>query len=135
VGVEKKTIEFSFNQLPADTDGYLLLRADLVLEEDDLPIDGNGYNVNSPIGNSTVVAKITDGTKSSHTLTNQQSDRLWKFALVPYKEGSNDATTNYKLDGVPIIEGVTIPTLGEWGMIAFGGLMLLFGINRIRKII
>ena len=53
--------------------------------------------------------------------------------LIPYNIGDDEATTHYLTEDAPRVTGFTIPTLGEWGMIAFTCLMGLVGVWYIRK--
>jgi hypothetical protein len=116
-------------------EGYLILRKTTSFNSDDYPQDGNVYAVDDPIGNAIVVANITDVSSTQTIVSELPKEKSWQFALVPYNTSNNDASLNYLNTNAPTVSGYTIPTLGEWGMIAFGGLMLFFGINRIRKIV
>ncbi|MDC1067693.1 IPTL-CTERM sorting domain-containing protein [Candidatus Kapabacteria bacterium] len=136
VGKDVNQIELSFDAFSGLTNvsGYLILRSVSSFGENDLPSDGNAYEVNDNIGNSTVVAKIIVNSTTNYTFTGLSRDQSWQYALVPFNLGANVATTNYKTDNVPTITGFTIPTLGEWGMIAFAGLMLIGGVWYSRRI-
>ncbi|MDC1067694.1 IPTL-CTERM sorting domain-containing protein [Candidatus Kapabacteria bacterium] len=136
VGEDVNQIELSFDAFSGLTNvsGYLILRSVSSFGENDLPSDGNPYNVNDNIGNSIVVAKIIVNSTTNHTFTGLSKDQSWQYALVPFNLGANVATVNYKTDNVPTITGFTIPTLGEWGMIAFVGLMLIGGVWYSRRI-
>jgi hypothetical protein len=137
VGEENTQIELSFDAFStiSDANGYIIIRSATAFGDNDLPSDGSSYEVDDTFGNATVVAKITDNTATSHTFTGLAKERSWQFAIVPYNEGANPATINYKTDDAPTVQGYTIPILGEWGMIVFGSLMLIGGVWYIRRVV
>jgi hypothetical protein len=136
-GEENTTLELRFNAFSGITNatGYLIIRSNTSFGENDYPSNSSTYNVDDTFGNSTVVANITDNSLTSHTFFNQQTERSWQFALIPYSLGDDEATANYLTSNAPTIQGYTIPTLSEWGMIAFGTLMLIGGVWFIRRLV
>jgi hypothetical protein len=137
VGEENTSIEVSFDAFSGITnaDGYLIIRSNTPFGENDYPTNSNTYNVNDTFGNSTVVANIYDNSATSYTFNGLAKESSWKFALIPYSLGDDEATANYLTSNAPSINGYTIPTLGEWGIIAFGSLMLLVGVWYIRRLV
>jgi len=118
----------------AVSDNYLVLETSTStdIESSDLPVDGTGYSVTNSIGNLTVVGVTTSNTYKKSGLDKNQS---FKFVVIPYNTGSVDATNNYNIESYKSITGETIPTLGEWGMIVFGGLMLIGGVWLVRRVV
>jgi hypothetical protein len=136
-GEENTSLELKFDAFSGITNatGYLIIRSNSAFGENDYPNNSGTYNVNDTFGNSTVVANITDGSTTSYTFNNLSMEKSWQFALIPYNIVANEATAHYKTDNAPTVQGYTIPTLGEWGMIAFGSLMLLGGLWYIRRVV
>ncbi len=131
VGESNNSISFSFQSLNAiSADGYILLRSSGNIEN---PVDGTTYSVDDNIGSTVVVGKITDANTTEFVLNNQQFQKSYTFKLVPFNEGDDPATTNYFITDAPTINAYTIPTLGEWGMMAFVGLMAFAGVFYVRK--
>ncbi len=131
VGEANTSISFSFQSLNTITaDGYVLLRSTANIEN---PVDGSGYSVDDNLGSTVVVGKITDANTTEFVLNNQQFQKSYTFKLVPFNVGDDPATTNYFITDAPTINAYTIPTLGEWGMMAFVGLMAIGGVFFVRK--
>jgi hypothetical protein len=138
IGEEDTQIELAYESLSENgLDGYIILRSLSVPNA--FPSNSNTYNIGATFGNAEIVDIIEaseNPNQTSSTLTGYPKERSYIFTLIPYNSnGTNEETTNYNITDAPTVSGYTIPTLGEWGMIAFGGLMLFFGINRIRKIV
>lgn len=59
----------------------------------------------------------------------------YTFKLIPFNWDGSDITSAYYYTGgtIPTITITTVPTLGEWGMIAFASLMGIFGFVFVRK--
>lgn len=133
-GSANTSITFTFDQaLTHGAEGYLILQKATAIGDDDLPEDGNNYNEDETIGGATVIAKITSNSATQTIVSDLPMEKSWQFALVPYNwDGSNNTSHNYLTTDVPTITGFTIPTLGEWGMIVFGGLMLVIGTWYVR---
>ena len=72
-----------------------------------------------------------------HNVSELTKETQYSFAIFPFNGTIGDNSTyDYKTDGTPpSITLTTIPTLGEWGMIAFGSLLLVFGGLYIKRVI
>ncbi|MDC1068362.1 IPTL-CTERM sorting domain-containing protein [Candidatus Kapabacteria bacterium] len=131
--VDKITLEYE-SLATTNSASYLLIRTnDATLSSSDFPVDGNEYSLNDNIGNSTVVEIISDLNKTNSTLS-YGKDLTFRFALIPFATGNNQATANYLTNNAPEVTGFTIPTLGEWGMYSFMCLMLIGGVWQLRRI-
>jgi hypothetical protein len=131
VGDAVNSIEFQFDSFIGFADGYLIIQSDTPISNI-LPEDGLSYNIGDEVGNPTVVDIIDDPSRTSSTISNLEKDRSYYFAIIPYNVGSNTATTNYYTDKLKTANISTIPTLGEWGIIIFSGLLLKFGIWKLK---
>ncbi len=131
IGESNNSITFSFQSLNAiSADGYLILKSTSNIEN---PVDATSYSVDDNIGSTLVVGKITDVQATNFVLTNQQFQKSYTFRLVPFNVGTKPITTNYFNTNAPTINAYTIPTLGEWGMMAFVGLMAFAGVFYIKN--
>jgi hypothetical protein len=128
-------VVLNYDMIPEGATGYVIIRKNTAFQEGDLPVDGNYYSKDDPIGDATVMAVITNGSQTSSTFMNQQQEKSWQFALIPFNRAAGEGSTNYLLGDYPDIQGFTIPTLGEWGMIIFGGLMLICGVWQVRRVV
>ncbi len=99
------------------------------------PVDGGNYSVGGTIGDATIGAIITDANAIEATISGLTKDVQYHIKIYPFNwDGSDITTAEYKTDGdVPSLTVVTVPTLGEWGMIAFVGLMAIGGVFYVRK--
>jgi len=100
-----------------------------------VPLNGGNYTVGTTIGDATVGAIITDEDAVEATVANLTKLTQYHFKIYPFNWDGDDITTAvYKTDGtVPSLTVVTVPTLGEWGMIAFVGLMAIGGFVYMRR--
>lgn len=100
-----------------------------------VPSNGGNYSVGTTIGDATVGAIVTSASAVEATVAGLTKDTQYHFKIFPFNWNGSDITTAvYKTDGtVPSLTVVTAPTLGEWGMIAFVGLMGLGGVFYMRK--
>ncbi|MDC1067748.1 IPTL-CTERM sorting domain-containing protein [Candidatus Kapabacteria bacterium] len=133
IGQNKNEIVLGFAAFGANADGYLIIQTSSNVSSSNYPVDGSDYSVTDNIGNGTVVAKITNNTATSFTVSSLVAQQDYNFVLIPYKVGSNIATTNYLTANPPTLRAFTIPTLGDWGMYAFMGLMLIGGVWYVRR--
>jgi hypothetical protein len=135
-GEENNAISLTYSQASSiGANGYLLLRSNSAINSGDLPNDSQTYTQDESIGNATVVRVISSDSQTITNLTGLRKENSWQFALVPYSEGDDPSTINYLTTDLKSITGFTIPTLGEWGMIAFGGLMLVIGAWQVRRVV
>jgi N-acetylneuraminic acid mutarotase len=118
----------------AVSENYLVLETTESTEitNADLPVDAEAYSVDQSIGNLTVVAVTTSNTYTKSDLGKNQS---FKYVVIPFNAGTVDATNNYNIESYKSVSAYTIPTLGEWGIIAFGSLMLLGGVWQVRRVV
>jgi hypothetical protein len=133
IGEALSTIEIGFESLAnSGAKGYIILQS--ATTPDTYPSNGTAYQANDPIGNSSIAMIITDDSWTSATITELPRESSYIFTLIPYNwDETNPETYNYNITDTPTITGFTIPTLGEWGMIAFGGLMLIGGVWWVRR--
>lgn len=134
-----KITELVFNISSANSsaaDGYIVLYKQ-GSSFTGVPVDGGNYSVGTTIGDATVGAIITDADAVEATVAGLTKNTQYHFKIYPFRwDGSDITTAEYKTDGtVPSLTVVTAPTLGEWGMIAFVGLMGLGGVFYMRKLI
>ncbi len=115
-------------------DGYIILYKQGTTFTGE-PENGENYSVGGTIGDATIGAIITDATALNATVANLTKQTEYHFKIYPFNWNGSDITSAvYKTDGtVPSLTVVTVPTLGEWGMIAFVGLMAIGGVFYIRK--
>ncbi len=115
-------------------DGYIILYK-LGSSFTGVPADGGNYSVGTAIGDATVGAIITDANALEATVANLTKQTEYHFKIYPFNwDGSDITTAAYKTDGtVPSLTVVTVPTLGEWGMIAFIGFMAIGGFVYMRR--
>lgn len=132
IGRENTTIELGFESLTSNgSHSYILLRSNSTPTE--LPSNSTTYSEGATIGNATIEAIISSASQTSTTITDLARESNFIFTLIPFNVGENEATAHYLTDDAPTVSGFTIPTLGEWGMIAFGGLMLVVGTWYVRR--
>ncbi|MEI6854206.1 MAG: hypothetical protein WCL06_15265, partial [Bacteroidota bacterium] len=107
--VSQTQIDVSFDALSTITNatGYLILKK-VGSVPSGLPVDGNAYSVGATIGDGTVAAIVNNTSSTLANIGSLSAGTNYYFTIIPFGNGSNNATYNYKTDGtIPSTNGIT----------------------------
>ncbi|NVO18469.1 MAG: T9SS type A sorting domain-containing protein [Bacteroidetes bacterium] len=113
--ISQTQIDLGFDALSSITNatGYLILKK-AGSAPTGLPADGTAYTVGTAIGDGTVAAIVTSASATSSSITGLTGGTAYYFEIIPFGNGSNNATYNYKTDGIiPVTNGTTLAPLAS----------------------
>ncbi|GAB5466821.1 MAG: hypothetical protein Kapaf2KO_22570 [Candidatus Kapaibacteriales bacterium] len=131
-GAGNNSLSITFDS-PASTNnsGYLVLYRQGTLLTD-VPTDNTTYSVGDDVGDSKVGGIITDDQQVTFSITGLQFQTGYTIRIVPFS--GSDPNRDFLTTGDPAtLTTSTIPTMGEWAMFGFIGLMGLVGYWVVRR--
>ncbi|MFZ4400804.1 MAG: lamin tail domain-containing protein [Bacteroidales bacterium] len=108
--ISQTQIDVNFDALTSisNASGYMILKKTASVPTG-IPADAIAYSVGNTIGDATVAAIVTNTSATSASINGLSAGTNYYFTIIPFNNGLNSTTYNYKTDGIfPSTNGTTL---------------------------